>query len=222
MLTKQECSILNNFHCEDYGYGVSPVDASQGIIRGRPYGGVGFLWKNKLDNHVSIVDCEYDWMCRMKINNGGGREYYLINVYLPYDNMDELIDCFAKLGVFIYNINSTYITIVGDFNANLSRASLFGDLLLRFCDDNTLNIIDKEILPNDAYTYVSYSWGSTSWLGHVICTADAKRVTLTVDCALSDHHPVVGEIDLNIITACYSEVSNDIKQRTDTFCTGTL
>ena len=32
------------------------------------------------------------------------------------------------------------------------------------------------------------------------------------DCVLSDHHPVVGEIDLNIITACYSEVSNAIQQ----------
>ena len=128
MLTKQECSVLNNFHCEYYGYGVSPVDASQGSIRGRPHGGVGFLWKNKLDNHVSIVDCEYDWMCCMKINNGGGREYYLINVYLPYectDNRDEFVDCLAKLGVFIDNINSTYITIVGDFNANLSRAAFF-------------------------------------------------------------------------------------------------
>ena len=54
------------------------------------------------------------------------------------------------------------------YAALLSRASLFGDRLLRFCDDNTLNIIDKVILPNDAYTYVSYSWGSTSWLDHVI------------------------------------------------------
>ena len=144
----------------------------------------------------------------MKINNGWGGEYYLINVYLPYectDNRDEFIDCLAKLGVFIDNINSTYITIVGDFNANLSRASLFGDLLL--------NIIDKEILPNDTYTYVSYLWGSTSWLDHVICTADAKQcagdIMVVYDCVLSDHHPV---IYLNIITACYSEVSNDIKQ----------
>ena len=40
-------------------------------------------------------------------------------MYLPYectDNRDEFIDCLAKLGVFIDNINSTYITIVGDFN----------------------------------------------------------------------------------------------------------
>ena len=99
------------------------------------------------------------------------------------------------------------ITIVGDFNANLSRASLFGDRLLIFCDDNTLNIIDTVILPNDAYTYVSYSWSSTSWLDQ--CTGDIKVV---YDCVLSDHHPVAVKIDSNIITACYSEVRNDITQ----------
>ena len=37
MLTKQDCHILNNFHV---GYGVSRIDSSDGIIFGRPYGGV--------------------------------------------------------------------------------------------------------------------------------------------------------------------------------------
>ena len=36
MLTKQECATLNCVHDDCYGYGVSPVDASLRIIRGRP------------------------------------------------------------------------------------------------------------------------------------------------------------------------------------------
>ena len=43
MLTKREGHILNNCHDDYVGYGVSPVDSSDGIISGRPYGGVGFL-----------------------------------------------------------------------------------------------------------------------------------------------------------------------------------
>ena len=33
--------LLNSCHSVYYGYGVSPVDATLGIISGRPYGGVG-------------------------------------------------------------------------------------------------------------------------------------------------------------------------------------
>ena len=45
--------------------------------------------------------------------------------------------------------------------------------------------------------------GTTSWLDHVLCTADAKLCTSSLevryDCVLSDHHPILGKIDLNII-----------------------
>ena len=81
-------------------------------------------------------------------------------MYLPYEcdeNRDDYIDCLEKLNVVVENINSTYITIVGDFNANLSRGSVFGDILVKFCADNNLNIVDKDTLPDDTYTYVSSS-----------------------------------------------------------------
>ena len=114
MLTKQECMLLNSCHSDYYGYGVSPVDATLGIISGRPYGGVGFLWKKGLDANVSIIECEFDWLCGIKICDGK-KEYVLINVYLPYecvDNRDDYSDCLAKLNVVIGNINTTCITVI--------------------------------------------------------------------------------------------------------------
>ena len=130
------------------------------------------------------------------------------------DNTDEFNDCLAKLNVFIDSINSTCVTIVDDFNANLSRASLFGDILLKFCVDNSIYIFDHATLSNDTYTYTSYSWGTTSWLDHVLCTADAKLSTscldVRYDCVLSDHHSIIGKIDLNIITACQAERGRDL------------
>ena len=103
---------------------------------------------------------------------------------------------------------------MGDFNANLSRASLFGDILLKFCVDNSIDIVDHATLSNNTYTYTSYSCGTTSWLDHVLCTADAKLYTscldVRYDCVLSDHHPIIGKIDLNIITACQAERGCDL------------
>ena len=52
MLTKQECATLNCVRDDCYGYGVSPVDASLRIIRARPHGGVGFIWKKRLESNV--------------------------------------------------------------------------------------------------------------------------------------------------------------------------
>ena len=84
-------------------------------------------------------------------------------------------------------------------------------ILLKFCVDNSIDIVDHATLPNDTYTYTSYSWGSTSWLDHVLCTADAKLCTISLevryDCVLSDHHPILllGKIDVHIITACQPE-----------------
>ena len=75
--------LLNSCHSEYYGYGVSPVDATLGVIAGRPYGGVGFLWKKCLDASVSVIEFEFDWLCGIKICDGK-KEYALINVYLPY------------------------------------------------------------------------------------------------------------------------------------------
>ena len=61
---------------------------------------------------------------------------------------DEFNDCLAKLN-FIDSSNSTCVTIVCDFYANRSSASSFGDILLKFCLDHTLNIVDNDTLPND-------------------------------------------------------------------------
>ena len=46
-------------------------------------------------------------------------------------------------------------------------------------------------------------------------TADAKLCTscldVRYDCVLSDHHPIIGKIDLHIITACQAERGRDLK-----------
>ena len=53
--------LLNSCHLEYYGYGVSPVDATLGVISGRrPYGGVDFLWKKCLYARVSVIEFKFD------------------------------------------------------------------------------------------------------------------------------------------------------------------
>ena len=161
-IAKQECMLLNSCHSDYYGYGVTPVDATLGIISGRHRGGVGFQWKKGLDANVSIMEYELDWLCGIKICDGK-KEYVLINVYLPYecvDNRDDYSDCLAKLNVVIENINSTCITVIVYFNANLAKKSVFGEMLLNFCSENNSDTVDKSIITADTFTYVSSAWGT--------------------------------------------------------------
>ena len=111
----------------------------------------------------------------------------------------------SKIVAFCNGINSTCIFIVGDFNADISKTFVFGSILHNFCNDVSSSIVDKDYLPAGAYTYVSSAWGTTSWLDHVICTADARGcvtdMTVSYDCICSDHHPLLFSIDFGIVPA---------------------
>ena len=129
MLTKQECCTLNAIRHNCYGYGVSPTDASFGVIRGCPRGGVGFLWKKHLDKHISIIDCEFDWICGIKISIGVNRDYYILNVYLPYDVVKWTDDNEMRL-----NCDKCKEIIV-DFSRNQGQSSDAQDI---FINEKTL------------------------------------------------------------------------------------
>ena len=52
--------------------------------------------------------------------------------------------------------------------------------------------------------YVSSTWGTTSRLDHVTCTADANKdcminMSVLYDCIHSDHHPVSFSIDSDVV-----------------------
>ena len=219
MITKQDCNILNNCHNDWNGFAVSHVDASLGVIRGRPNGGVGFLWQKILDNNIVILNSPYDWLCCVKIIVDSN-ECYVIDVYLPYekpDHCDSFKDCLAKIVVFMQGISSTCIMVVGDFNADLAKYSIFGEILTNYCVDNNLIIADLQGLTGRAYIYVSSALGSTSWLDHVICTHDAVRCisefVIEYTCIQSDHHPIGCKIDLNIVPASNHEDSAILRPR---------
>ena len=57
---------------------------------------------------------------------------------------------------------------------------------------------------------------TTSWLDHVICTADARccvtDMTALYECVCSDHHPLLFSIDFGIVPA-YGTAGNSGNKR---------
>ena len=80
-----------------------------------------------------------------------------LTVYLPYE-CDKFYDdyCFnlSKLQCIIHYANTPYGFILGDFNADIQTASIFGAELIDFCHSNGLCFIDKDILPPDSFFYI--------------------------------------------------------------------
>lgn len=97
------------------------------IQRGRSYGGVGFICKEKKGVSYRSLDVESDRICALQVVSSQSTIFTVIGVYMPYNNgtsehtelyvetiekLQDLIDTYA---------NNSPIMIVGDFNACLPQ-----------------------------------------------------------------------------------------------------
>ena len=64
-LSSEECYMFNtnnnNYSC----YGNASFYNTK-LRTGRPFGGVGFMWKKGIDRYISIIQYEYDWLICIK------------------------------------------------------------------------------------------------------------------------------------------------------------
>lgn len=183
-LAKQDLGKLNDLHPNFHGAGESTTDLSTKIVRGRIAGGVAILWNIKYDSVVKVVRLYVDWAIGLEFNYNG-KMFIILNIYTPhesYDHVDEYISRLACIQSFIEDNSSTCIYVLGDFNADLTDSkSLFYKHMLRFSNDSNLVISSKALLPEDSYTYVSEAWNTTSWLDHILCTADAHASLQSIE-----------------------------------------
>lgn len=86
---------------------------------------------------------------------------------------------------------------MGDMNADFSdekSVQHFGQHLVQFCKDSMLALSSKILLSVHIYLYISKAWHTTSWLDHIMCTANAhdsfENVKILHGLATIDHIPV--------------------------------
>ena len=69
-LLPNDLSLLNTVIPSMSGSGISAVDLSDGILCGRPYGGVAFLCQKALCYNVNYVNSGYDWCYAVTLSDG--------------------------------------------------------------------------------------------------------------------------------------------------------
>lgn len=133
---------------------------------------------------VKVVRLNVDWAIGLECNFNGNK-FTVLNIYTPYESYeheDEFLNMLAFIQSFIEDNSSSCVYVMGDFNADMSDSkSLFAAHLQQFCNESKLILSSKALMPDTSFTYVSEAWHTTSWLDHIVTTADAHASLVNVE-----------------------------------------
>ena len=224
-LTEQELHILSEISNEFYYKGLSAMDTQNGLIVGRPYGGVAIMWRKSLGSSVKSVTYGDSRLLGLEVMSYN-EKLLLINVYLPCssaENQDDFIFYLSKIDSIISSADTSYCMVMGDFNADLKEDSdgnidhMFGKKLKSYCQSEGLIISDYEQMINTTTTYISLSHGTSSWIDHIVTTHSMHSIIEAIKVEngyiSSDHSPLSAAINLNV--QCFDiEDDNNLRHKT--------
>ena len=116
-LFKHELSILHNLHVQFEAFGCSAIDDSNGIVRGRPYGGLGMLIRKSFRPIANFHTYEDSRLLEITIKSDTESLYFL-NTYLPYqcdDNYDVYVEYLGKIASIVDESPTSHIMVLGNF-----------------------------------------------------------------------------------------------------------
>ena len=79
-------------------------------------------WRTSLDMHVACLNLDIDWLTAIDINFSN-QKCVILCVYMPYefhDHGDLFLEYLGTLKAVIEDLNTTCISIVGDWNSDIS------------------------------------------------------------------------------------------------------
>ena len=188
-LTDEELTELMCMHVDFYADGVSSMTPDREILSGRPFGGLGIMWRKSLGSCITIEKYDDHRLMAVHFDNGSCT-LLAVNMYMPYDdrsirssNYDEYINYLGVVHAIIQESAASNIMIIGDWNANVNNNAIFGAELISFCEEHgyIISDVDKLGLESGAFTYLSESHGTTSWIDHCVCTVQAHAAVSSLE-----------------------------------------
>ena len=112
---------------------------------------------------------------------------------MPYDdrsNYDEYMNYLRGSYTPLYKKVRllTSCMIIGDWNANVNNNAIFGAELISFCEEHgyIISYVDKLGLETGAFTYLSESHGTTSWIDHCVCPVQAHAAVSSLQIVIRE------------------------------------
>jgi hypothetical protein len=168
---------------------------------GRPYGGVGILWRRDLNCKCKVLGFDDSHRCIVIKIDFGSCSLVCANVYLPtFNNTDsyeeDILSCFAFIeSLFMLHADGqTNFVILGDCNFDCERLRKSSRLLLvrNFLNDYSLESCDHLDENKLGYSYRHEGLNVQSLIDHAFVTVDLlNKISkfALLDCGLnfSDH-----------------------------------
>ena len=198
------------------GWGKSAMKTSMEnrVLRGRPFGGTGFLWSKNISSNVRPrTEYYHERVTVLQINTNRG-PVIIINCYLPFFNVNDIVsqtNIFADtIGFIDYvikdNPDSSTI-LMGDMNCQFYNGSNQFSLLLRdlinehglYCTYDSMDSFDASKM----YTRSNIKQGSFSLLDYILISSDlvpfvVDTIIINSGDVLSDHLPVKLSLDIGL------------------------
>jgi len=120
-LTPNNLHLLNEVHPEFTGFGISSMSdrLASGVYYGRPYGGVGFLWRKKLSGIYIGYKARSGRILSMMLRLSDRKKLNIVSVYFPCfanscEYKAELSECLSDIEEVLSD--NAEVIIVGDTN----------------------------------------------------------------------------------------------------------
>ena len=138
-LYPDELQLISQLNPNFSGFGISSMSLDDKFITGLPHGGeggIGILWEKSLSQITNIIKYEDTRILGLEIKCNNAILLFLC-VYLSYECdmfYDDYIFYLNKIKIIIESANTSYVFVLGDFNADIQSDSVFGSELVEFCN----------------------------------------------------------------------------------------
>ena len=176
---------------------------SNGIMVGRPFGGVCISWSPDLDHLIfPIANFRHKRIVGVELK-GGNKNYLLLCVYMPFFDssnrakcMTETVDALSMMETIIEQFPLHEVVIGGDINTEFKGKSPFDSKWNELMTKYQLASCDH-LFPPDTATYHHQSLGHKKFNDHVIVSRSLINDTHLSNFSiledgdnLSDHYPI--------------------------------
>ena len=217
-------NVLKTLHPDLDGWGRSAMKTKMEtqILRGRPFGGTGFIWSKSISSIIRPKNnYQHKRVTVIEIDSAVG-SIIVINCYMPFFNVNDptsQTDIYAETIGFIDHVindnREASIILMGDMNCDFyTGTNQFSLLLKNLVDEHGLHCTFDSMTnfdPHTSYTRSNVKQGSYSLLDYIFISKNLIPYIVDVDImdsgdVLSDHIPIRLSLDVDLsVKKCITE-----------------
>jgi len=226
-LTPSKLDYLHSVNSLFCCYAKSAMDDSicTGILpKGRPFGGVGVLWKKVLSKNVLCCGSSQDGRVVYIKLVFADCKLLLFGCYFPvYENSvaysDEICAILGYIQSVVTENPESKVGLIGDFNFDMKLHKSTGNLgFTAFCDflyDYKLECTDALETSGKGFTYRHVTLGHYSWLDHLFLDSSLLQKICDIcirddSCNISDHMPLCFALTVPSLSNVTNECRKDV------------